>query len=1155
MKQDISQYKKTTQREHVLLRPDTYIGSTDLIEKEVDIIEIGEKIKSERKTILTCDGLERIFLEILSNAGDNIHRSREEKIKVGEIKVEIEKEKISVYNEGKHIPIERHPEYKNIYVPQMIFGELLTGSNYNDEVERKLCGRNGIGAKATNIFSKKFIIEVGDPINKLKYKQIFEKNMSIIGEPEIEKYNDKGYTKITYMVDFERFYDKKYELKEEYTEDIIKLYKKHCIDLSFTCNIPVYINKELYDYRDIKKFANLFIDIEGEENIKYEDEENNIIICDTPNKGKIISFVNGIITENHGIHVNTWLDKILLTLTNKYKKYNINKKVMKKHISLIIVCRLDKPKFRGQTKEYLTSPKPKIIIDEKILNKILKWKCIESIINDLNEETNKILKITDGKKKMFVDVNKLKDAKWAGTKRSQKCCLFITEGDSASTSAIKGIGNNRDYYGCYPLKGKPLNTSKSNEQKIVDNKEISDIKKLLGLKENLDYTLDENYDTLRYGSVCILSDQDTDGFHIRGLVLNIFRNNYKSLLEKGFIKIMETPLIKIIDKKNKNNTKTFYYNHEYETWLNNHNDIKNNYHIKYYKGLATLTDTDIIKEFKNPNMKIYNFDKDADNFLSLAFDNGNENLRKQWLLNPTLFNDINLSNNSISHFINNDMITFSIYHMNRAIPSIYDGLKTSQRKIIYGSIKKGRKKYLKVSQLAGFISDITHYHHGEKSLESTIIGLAQSHIGSNNIPLLDGQGQFGSREGKDNGSPRYICAAISSISKYIFRSEDDIILTYKYEENDPIEPNYYFPIIPLFAINGCNGIGTGFSTNIPCYHPLHVINWLRVFIIRDLLFNKFSLSDDMVSFLKSYYKNDFVFNNSPNSPISPNSPNLNTISENLNDNYILSNDLYINNNSFNKHLFYKELIPWYNNYTGEIYKYKNQWHSKGNFIVQNNQIYVNELPISCTISTYRSRLVKKKELGKIKEFKDLSYSKKLNSKSDTLDMFPNFQIRTDKKPTIKNLGLDGRISDTNVVLLNGDNVCTKYNNIYHVLFDFCTLRLQNYFNRINTVIPKLTSQLQHESLRLQFIHDVINKVIVLNSDESTLSHQMKLKNYPDSFLNITFRGATNKKIIEQNNLINKIQSDLDFYNSTKPHFIWWSELSLLYNKLSETISI
>lgn len=160
-------YQKKTQLEHVLLRPDTYVGS---IEKHTQTLWVYENDEMVHRPVTYVPGLYKIFDEILVNAADN--KQRDPKMDSLKVTIDPEANTVSVYNNGDGVPVEIHQEEK-VYVPELIFGNLLTSSNYDDQEKKTTGGRNGFGAKLTNIFSTEFIIETADGRRQKKYKQVF----------------------------------------------------------------------------------------------------------------------------------------------------------------------------------------------------------------------------------------------------------------------------------------------------------------------------------------------------------------------------------------------------------------------------------------------------------------------------------------------------------------------------------------------------------------------------------------------------------------------------------------------------------------------------------------------------------------------------------------------------------------------------------------------------------------------------------------------------------------------------------------------------------------------------------------------------------------------------------------------------------------------
>ena len=196
-----STYQKKTQLEHILLRPDSYVGSIQSTAASLWILLQNEE-KFTMKDIEYVPGLYKIFDEILVNAADNYQRDSS----MDTIKVTISKEKnlISIWNNGKGIPVQIHKQY-NIYVPELIFGHLLTSSNYDDSKKKVTGGRNGYGAKLTNIFSKKFSVETADCKSKKLFKMTWKDNMSSASAAQIENYHGEDYTCLSFEPDLKRF--------------------------------------------------------------------------------------------------------------------------------------------------------------------------------------------------------------------------------------------------------------------------------------------------------------------------------------------------------------------------------------------------------------------------------------------------------------------------------------------------------------------------------------------------------------------------------------------------------------------------------------------------------------------------------------------------------------------------------------------------------------------------------------------------------------------------------------------------------------------------------------------------------------------------------------------------------------------------------------
>jgi DNA topoisomerase-2 len=379
----------------------------------------------------------------------------------------------------------------------------------------------------------------------------------------------------------------------------------------------------------------------------------------------------------------------------------------------------------------------------------------------------------------------------------------------------------RDHYGVFPLRGQCKNVRDSSVAQLTSNQEFNDLKKILGLQQGREYT---NVSELRYGRLMIMTDADNDGSHIKGLILNMFHYFWPSLLKFNFVVSMVTPIIKATKGSE---TKSFYTDSAFRSWYGNG---KSGWKIKYYKGLGTSTSAEAREYFKKIQDLTVKFDMDAmtDESIILAFDKKKADARKTWLLESTAKETGelevpygNVTQLAITDFVHKDLVNFSLADLKRSIAHVADGLKPSQRKVMYSCFHKNLRDEMKVAQLAAYVAEKSAYHHGEVSLAETIVKLANDYTGSNNINLLEPCGQFGTRlmGGKDASQTRYIFTRLSDDTRKIFDPKDDAVLTYLDDDGRSIEPEFYMPIIPTVLVNGTEGIGTGFSCYVPSFNP------------------------------------------------------------------------------------------------------------------------------------------------------------------------------------------------------------------------------------------------------------------------------------------------------------------------------------------------
>lgn len=498
-------------------------------------------------------------------------------------------------------------------------------------------------------------------------------------------------------------------------------------------------------------------------------------------------------------------------------------------MTLFINCLIENPSFDSQTKENMTlrvsSFGSTYQLSDKFIKAILQSGIIDNIVRWVKfKEEEQMTKADGGKMTRRLKIPKLEDANLAGVKPHNKdCTLILTEGDSAKALVLSGLSVvGRDKFGVFPLRGKVLNVRDATNAQIMSNAEITNIKAILGLKHGKTYT---SVDELRYGKLMLMTDQDHDGSHIKGLLINFIDSMFPSLLDiPGFLLEFITPIIRCKHKRTKEEI-SFFTIPEYVTWAEENNRTSE-WEPKYFKGLGTSDKVDARRYFGNLDIHKKEFEvasKEDRELVDMAFNKKRAVDRKNWLASyePGIFIDHNVNKIKIDDFVNRELMLYSMADNIRSIPCVVDGFKPGQRKVFFGSCKRPKNNEIKVSQLANYVASVTQYHHGEASVAAIVVNMAQNFVGSNNINLLFPAGQFGTRHegGKSAASPRYLFTKLTKIARMIYHPDDDELLNYLIEENKSIEPEWYVPILPMVLVNGAEGIGTGWSTSIPNYNP------------------------------------------------------------------------------------------------------------------------------------------------------------------------------------------------------------------------------------------------------------------------------------------------------------------------------------------------
>lgn len=1129
--------------ESIRLRPENLMASN------IPIIE-DRLIASEDLSSLCYESFlisplaSHMFLEVLSNAVDNYEKSRRKGVYPGIIRVTIHENKklITIENEGLPFSCD---VVNGKYNPELALFTLLSSTNYDvTDITRTSAGRNGIGGSAVSLFTEFTTIDIVNATSKIYYSQNARDCLRIVEEPTIVRNieNITSSTKFSYQIHIPSVF--KNSNIVEYSNQMIRLFAKICMDSSVSSNaIITFITPAItinYNFQQIKTYTDLVFNARNHgkdvpkciEFSSPREFDTKIVIYDSPFSGFCMGYVNGIPNPKGGTHidiVNHHLLQVLKKQPNFSKIAKVTPSLLLQHIVIFVVCRIpaiDVAFADGQKKEKLLAPKYKITFskkDDDMIEQMDEWLMVQAIAELVS---NKLYKDVDGKKTRFINVKDSFDAVLAGTKESYKCILNIVEGVSTINSVVKGT--NSEFEGVYAVGGKILNVSKCNKATLDDNertlkkvssKKIAEFIKMMGLKIGIDYSKEKNFRTLRYHKIRLLTDEDVDGYHIQGLMFNMMRDIFPTLAKrKDFIVVGNTPLIRLIGLNKKYEKEYgdmgFYNVADYEKWRDDNPSITHK--IKYFKGLGSNNDNDVINAFKAMKSTYYEYEgKMCDQFMSLAFDSGQENNRKMWISNHEKVK-LSISNEklSMSYFINYTLMLFFIELVARSIPCIVDGLKPSQRKILYVALSLPLStKFIKSLAFVGKVMEQAQYHHGESSLYNAIAGMISSYMGLNNYPLLLGDSQFGTIASAFPSCSRYTeCGNNQKQNSKFFHSDDDILLQCNFDGTLQIEPKYYIPVVPIFMLNGGSGIGVGWSTNYPPHHLDNIINWIKIFILRK---------------------------NGKNVP-------------------------------------YPTLIPWFKDYEGVVRRVTRRmiqdedgieideeeptphrdgyWVTEGKFVVSEKQniVVVTRFPAGMTCENYCLKLD-----NKIKNYaenkKKLEYKKTVHSlpdkKTNTVKIVPHFILQGFENPNITTLGLRSKVSDTNIKLLDENGIVISFDNTENAMEYWCEFRYKMYKKRKQLQIEKIERIVSELQLKAKFISHASDSTI--DTTKFRIMTSIEIKNlldsygFPQSYMDIPFSAITMES---HNRLQEKVRQErirLKYYVDSSIDRIWIDDLKEL----------
>ena len=798
--------------EHVLHRPAMYTGhECGAPELEALVFRDGEV----RVEVGAYDHVAaKAFDEVLVNAADCASRTRQCRT----ISVRLDERGFGVENDGADIPLHVHDEWRT-HVPEALFGRLRSSCNFG--AERLGGGVNGVGCKLANIFSSEMRVTVRDATHT--YTQRFAQNMRVTEPPLVAPTGPHAPSVLVECtLDAARC---------SMTATTRGACARRVLDVAMTYpDVAVLLDGVVLDReRQARAYAPLCV---AETALEARVPGYAVHVALAAASPRLVSVVNGVHTPENGPHVALVLRQLHAAVAGGGATTEAQwRRFVDERAVLVVIARLSRPTFRGNEKASITgavdpepAPLPRAFRHSKLAAAWARW-LEEGAMASLRREERKRGKLR---------LDKLDDATAAGTAEWRACSIILTEGDSAKSFAVSGLAVvGRAHYGVFPLRGKVKNVRDVSATAADANKEISALKQILGLQSGVA----PDAQTPRYGRVLIMTDQDVDGFHIKGLVLNFLDSQFAGVAG-GVIAVdcFRTPLIKATRA---GAVHEFFSAPEYAAFVARHGAAQS---VKYYKGLGTSTAAEARAYFSDLPRYCIRYDVDGIGRLREHFARDGIGVRKAAVRGAmaactpaALRADAGgWAQQTVGEFVDGELMLYAVDAVCRAIPSVMDGLKPSQRKVLWTMLSgnKGARE-TKVAQLAAHVAHETAYHHGEESLQRTIVAMAQDFVGSNNVPLLLPLGQFGTRRlgGDDAASARYIYTKLAPVARHVFPSADFALLERLHDEGHAVEPRFLAPIVPMLLVNGASGIATGFSTTVPPCHPRRVCEHVRAALL------------------------------------------------------------------------------------------------------------------------------------------------------------------------------------------------------------------------------------------------------------------------------------------------------------------------------------
>lgn len=676
-------------------------------------------------------------------------------------------------------------------------------------------------------------------LGKLRYVQRFEHNLSTVHPPVITRATSKdrvSSTTVRFAVDLARL-----GMAAPLSPTVMSMLRSRAYDVA-ACNdkLAVFVDEARVPLRGVKDYIDTFPAQQwiGRDVARDDASAASLEVCVSlaSAAGPVsIGFVNGI-RCSQGTHMDLVHGRLRDALNEAVAKQlkgngaalKLTAAHVREHLNVVVAARVANPSFTTQTKERLESrgdALPPYVCSAAMCKALDRAGLVGQLAKlAMDREDKAVARALKTDKHRANAIPKYERALKVGGSKKQPCYLYVTEGDSAKGLAVAGFSVvGREYNGVFPLRGKLVNVNGMTVKKALEHKEIKHLTSILGLDPTIAYTA-ETVASLPYRHLVIFTDQDNDGSHIMGLLLNWLLQFYPTLLlaHPTFVKRFATPIIRA---RVGGESRSFFTQAEYRAWIGDRKPSS----VKYFKGLGTSTSEDAKRYFRDLDKHIITvrFDGAAcRDRVDMWFHKQRAAERKTALaaVDADAYVDYEAAETTMQEFCEKDLVGFGVAANERSLCSAVDGLKPSQRKALFAALSR-KSGEVKVAQLAAGAAELTAYHHGEQSMVQTIVHMAQPWIGANNVALLAPNGMFGSRHlpREEHSAPRYIFTEKQPIARFLFPAADDPVLEMAQDDGKTIEPRLYAPVVAMLLVNGSKGIGSGWRNECPAFAMADII--------------------------------------------------------------------------------------------------------------------------------------------------------------------------------------------------------------------------------------------------------------------------------------------------------------------------------------------